>query len=374
MSLILGVLIAESAFSESLSSLLEKLGLAPDNYWVASNGTPVPLTQEINSLVDVNEVLLLRQRPEGFEPVGWFEISQQDRAAAFSSAKKLMLDSSAPSAALTLSGPWVTTDSGTILAAPDVKLVMTFEDVAGVNNWRLTDFNQPSSADSRWAMGDHELVLIATDALGNKGQAGRLDFSIDDRGPNVDWEIRSDPLAKGPKGSVYAPPVAVQLSAADQAGVQLLEIDDGSGWRSVQTGSSLNIQSSGFKARARDGLGNVTQIGASWIYDLDAPQIHVSAAGVAIAENDEIALAVGESIDILVTDDGVGVAESSYRYNRKQRRKLPKTIRFVDRGWYQVEIRAEDKLGNERIRHVDVRTSPRGYRPQRAGRMMDDQP
>ncbi|MFK7955314.1 MAG: hypothetical protein AB8B96_04405 [Lysobacterales bacterium] len=374
MSLILGVLIAESGVAQTPVGLLDKLGLPEGNYWVASNGIPMPLSQLGERSPEMNEVLLLRHHPDGLEPIGWFEISEQDYKAAFASPGKVLVDGSAPTADLSLSGNWLETDTGALVAAPDVKLVLAFEDAAGVNDWTLTDFNKPSSANSRWAPGEHELTLTATDVLGNNGQAGSLNFSVDNSGPSIEWEIRSDALAQGPNGAVYAPPVTVQLSAADHAGIQSLEIDDGGGWQSVNASTSLSIQSSGFRARARDGLGNMTETVADWLYDLEAPQIHISALGVAISDDDEIALPVGEAIDIVVTDDGVGVAEASYRYNRKKRRTLPGAIRFVDRGWYQLQIRAVDKLGNERIRHVDVRTSPRAYRPSRAGRVMGDQP
>ncbi len=360
------ILVVFSAEAQSYS-LLEKLGLADGDYWVASNGVALPLAEFAVPDSQINEVLLLRLAEGGLQPVGWYEVSETDLANAGTSPGQLTLDSEPPQAELKLNGQWIETAAGSTLAAADAKVMLSFQDPAGLRDWVLTDSHRVSSTGNQWAEGAHRLLVRAADGLGNQGTAGRLEFEVDASGPDMSWQILSDSQAQGRAGPIYAPPVSVRLSASDPAGLSLLEVDSGDGWQGVSDQAVISLAASGLRLRGVDGLGNTATAEASWQYDLEAPQIVITVEGQDVAQDNEIVLPVGGVIEINVMDDGVGVDSATYQYNRRPPKALPETIRFVDRGWYQMEIRAQDKLGNLRVRHIDIRTSPRAYRPRRAG-------
>ncbi|MEM7708038.1 MAG: hypothetical protein AAF358_20975 [Pseudomonadota bacterium] len=361
-----------SAASAQSSDLIDRLGLPPGDYWYASNGLAIPLTERSADPAPLNEVLVLRREDGELQPVGWFEITEETQASAPSTATQVTVDGTQPQGSMRLSGSWLTADGGRLMAAPSVRLVLSFKDPAGLDRWVLSDTHPISISGGRWRPGLHQLTALAGDAFGNEGVAAKLSFEVDGAGPELNWAIESEALGEGSRGAVYQPPVSLSLNADDPAGVATLELDRGAGWEVVAAGAPLAISASRASLRATDRLGNTTVSEASWRYDREPPEIRVLAEGVELAEREEVALPVGGVLTILVTDEGAGVENATYRYNGTPPQPLPETIRFVDRGWYQVQLRAIDRLGNERVRHVDVRTSPRRSRPMRAADTMKD--
>ncbi len=317
-------------------------------------------------------MLLLRREDGELSPVGWFEINEETQPRPPTSATRVVVDSAQPQASLRLSGSWLEADDGRLMAAPSVRLILSFEDPAGLDRWLLTDTHPVSIQSGRWQAGVHQLTVLAGDAFGNEGEAATLSFEVDSKGPDLDWAIESEALGKGSGGAIYQPPINLVLAADDPAGIATMALDQGNGWEAVDAGAPVSVSASRVKLRATDRLGNTTVEEASWRYDRQPPQITVLADGVELAEREEVALPVGGVLQILVSDEGAGVESATYRYNGTPPQPLPETIRFVDRGWYQVQLRAVDRLGNERVRHVDVRTSPRRNRPKRAAEALRD--
>ncbi|MEM9531293.1 MAG: hypothetical protein AAGA23_10260 [Pseudomonadota bacterium] len=355
---------SSSTLAQGPAGLPERLGLPPGTYWVAQDGAPVPLEQATPA---GGAVLVLRETDAGFEPAGWFELEAGESGGA-ATGSRLLIDRQGPTAQLRIGGADPAVAGDDLRVGPTTRLSVRLEDPSGVAGWHLRDNHPVSIRDGRWMEGRHEVQMTATDAVGNRTEAPPVSFVVDATGPTINWSIAAEPLAGGTQDPVYAPPVPLQVEASDPAGVARLEFDAGEGWQAA--GPALAIDATEVALRATDELGNESIARASWRFDLAPPEIRVVPVGEGRVTEDEISLPVGGLVRFEITDDGVGVAEASYRYNRKAPRPIPARLRFRDRGWYQLEVRAVDHLGNVAVRYFDVRTSPRGYRPDRARRVL----
>lgn len=355
---------SSSGAAQGLASLPERLGLPPGSYWVAQDGVPVPLQRAAPAN---GAVLVLRETASGFESLGWFELTPEEGGGG-APTSRLLIDRQGPAAELRLGGAAPAAVDG-LRVAPSTRLSVRLEDPSGIAGWQLRDTHPVSIRDGRWVEGRHELEMTVTDAVGNRTQAPPLNFVVDATGPTISWSIAAEPLAGGADNPVYAPPVPLRVEAMDPAGVARLEFDAGLGWQAA--GPALAIDATEVALRATDELGNVSIARARWRFDQAPPEIRVIPVGEGRVSDEEISLPVGGAVRFEITDDGVGVAESSYRYNRKPARPVPSRLRFRDRGWYQLEVRAADHLGNVAVRYFDVRTSPRGYRPPRARQTLE---
>ncbi|MEM6935939.1 MAG: hypothetical protein AAF552_05755, partial [Pseudomonadota bacterium] len=198
-----------SAASAQSSDLIDRLGLPPGDYWYASNGLAIPLTERSADPANLNEVLVLRREDGELQPVGWFEISEETRAGAPTTATRATVDGTQPQGSMRLSGSWLTADGGRLMAAPSVRLVLGFEDPAGLDRWVLSDTHPISISGGRWQPGLHQLTALAGDAFGNEGVAAKLSFEVDGAGPELNWAIESEALGEGSRGAVYQPPVSL---------------------------------------------------------------------------------------------------------------------------------------------------------------------
>ena len=184
-----------------------------------------------------------------------------------------------------------------------------------------------------------QVTITSKDVFGNEN-SWTAEVLTDFKGPEIWWRLQEPAVFSN--NTWYAGANAdAQLMVKDEASVdQVLVNDQVSSIEQVVTDISNNT-----RIKARDQLGNETTAVIDWQQDNSAPQVYFNAD--ALSEDNNIAVSVDEVFELSVQDVGLGLSNAEYFSRSRKWKPLPKKVRFLNRGYYDIRVRAADKAGNE---------------------------
>jgi hypothetical protein len=344
-------------------TIAETLSTAPGDLVAIDGGLALPLDAEMRWSTPGNHWTAVADG----EDVRWaiVEVDGQASGSRFPSAT-VRLDRAPPTARFDIDGPEVPGSPPLISSETTVKALL--EDPSGVVQARLSANGREFPAEhgvSGLSEGPQRVGVQATDGAGNAGLAGELELLVDNSGPRIEWQIERDGRQGADGQTYYTPPVRLEFSALDDgAGVAEITVIDGDQSTAFSESGRVELAASSAIIEATDRLGNRSRIEASWNYDGEGPEIQFLLEDGSRPEENLLRVKPGGKVTIEVSDSGAGVDTVEYRINQRQWKPLAGSIRFVDRGWYQLEVRARDRFGNDSTAYRDVRTgNPRALRP-----------
>lgn len=270
------------------------------------------------------------------------------RRASSSSTQSLLVDVDGPAIQLTWSGAAQSRPDTTIVG-PDTRPTVEVKDGSGVAQVRyvingantVSDLPRPLPADI------NRIDVLATDRLGNRARR-TVNLLVDNDGPDIRIDVLSR-LDNNPEYSQF--PAQLSISMVDEhAEVVAAEPDV----LTLATTQDLQWQEDSIMVSAVDAFGNTSTEQRQWRYDTQGPVARVDYQGVSYAHRETVHVRRGDSVTFSVTDEGAGLEQARYRYNRQTVRRLPQSLSFADRGSYDIRVFMVDKLGNESQQHWRV--------------------
>ena len=348
-------------------------------YAVVGNGLPIPLSEARDRIARLPEnvaVHLLERSGSSLKTLGWY--MKSDLLDVFLSSENpaevnqesdfspldAYVDRKSPVVEFEWSGPSV--QSGNQLRVrPDSRLALRFSDDSGIDSWKAVLEQSGSVPDARWAAGENRLIIFAVDQAGNPGRAGEIAFNVDGEPPRIECRSSEDGQHSNAGKTYYRLPLDLSCTVEDDSGVAAQHYRTGSDWIALPEGE-FTIESAQLTVSAMDRLNQRRTQHLSWPTDDTAPEINLSLPDGGEITDDDVHIKPGDRIRIEVADSGVGIKQARYRYNDQPETDLPDSIRFVDRGWYLLEVTAEDHFGHVTVAEWTVRAgAPRSQRPRK---------
>lgn len=261
--------------------------------------------------------------------------------ASSASTVPLVLDFDGPAIQLTWSGAAQPLTDKTIVG-PQTKPMAEVNDGSGVAQVRyvmdsdvtVSQLPSPLPADLS------RIDLVATDRLGNSARK-TVSLLIDDEGPNINIELLNR-LDNNPEFSHF--PAQLRI-AIDDEHVDVVAVEPDV--LTLAKTQDLRWQEEGIAISSVDALGNTSSERRQWRYDTHGPVATIEYDGATYSHRETVHLKRGDSVTFSVTDEGAGLEQARYRYNRRSLRELPESLVFADRGAYVIRAFLVDKLGNE---------------------------
>lgn len=339
-------------------------------YAVIDQGVPVRWSEAKARLVGqqgLQDILFLRLTEQGFTPLQWQqwepEAGQGETARTVEDTIGLLsIDRRVPTVEFGWQGQ-VTERNGMPHVRPDSQLRLQFSDDSGLDSFKAFVNQTETTPPDLWPEGQQHLIIYATDKSGNAGRAGETRFMVDGSPPDIRCEA-DRPAAV--RAQVYQLPLRLSCMSDDDSGVSAFVMQSGDAWVPVPA-ESFESASAELVLKASDRLGQTRQRTLSWPIDDQPPVIRIDLPDQGRIEGEDIFIDPGQRIAVTIEDAGIGVMEARYRYNNGDWAEIPETIRFLDRGWYLLDIEATDHFGHTTTRYWYVRTgSPRSQRPRRS--------
>jgi hypothetical protein len=262
----------------------------------------------------------------------------------------LAIDAAGPTGEGSWRGPAVDSAHGKVVA-PSARLSFAVQDAAsGVAEWEPQidgAVASPSALEEDWQAGPHRVRLLARDRVGNLATLGPWRFEVDAAGPEISWRVASPGVSASDGRVFYPAEVTLELAASDAlAGVASFENAEDDGVYHLAPPSML-VRGNKIRLRAEDRVGNKSAIEASWLVDVEGPQLTIKGPeGRAVAGGETLGLTLGEKIDLRAEDAGIGLGRATYRLNRSRAQPLPATLCPTFKGRVLLTIEAEDLMGN----------------------------
>jgi len=183
------------------------------------------------------------------------------------------------------------------------------------------------------------VMIQSVDVFGN---ASRWASSLqtDFMGPDIQWHLNQPAVFSGE--TWFAGLTAdANLAVHDDAAVQQILVNgEVSASRDLLAAVENNT-----RIEAKDQLGNVSATVISWQQDQIAPQVYID--GQAVTADNSMEAPIDTVLEVSVADTGLGLVNAEYFSASRRWKPLPKKIKFLNRGYFDVRIRATDKAGNE---------------------------
>lgn len=227
--------------------------------------------------------------------------------------------------------------------------------------YRFEDSDNPVTYNSPVSLSDFNRVSIeysAIDILGNQGNIEKETVFIDGDDPVSSYLITGQRLETG-TGIILGSDAEISFTASDNAsGVAQINYSVNS--ENLQAYSSpVQFRSSGSKIvryEAIDNVGNVESVNIlNLVYDQTAPEIDLSFSESPVSESaTELRILPQTLVTIKSTDRHTEVKSVEYRLDDGGFSTYFRPIPFSESGKFTLTIKAEDLLGNETQKMIDI--------------------
>jgi len=214
---------------------------------------------------------------------------------------------------------------------------------------RLGDLGTPESEFST-------IYYFAVDNVGNEEQKKQFNFSIDTKGPEVQYSWNGNHFESAADAYFIHPDARLNLSASDNK----MEVEQK--WYLLSGGITQNkttyAKPISFPENLRQpvtvSLGAVDELGNQGetrqlkiTMDATEPATTYAIEGKQIASGNSFILGAGATISLSARDAGSGIASTTYQINTQTPRRYTKPIQFRTSGDITLTIGSVDKVGNQ---------------------------
>jgi len=294
-------------------------------------------------------------------PVAWYRFRVVGEATPLRPVA-LAVDARPPEVQLLLEGPWREVDGRTVAGAGVALQVAAEDDAGGIELTLLVD-GEPLPAGAHWVARDDgpvKLALLASDALGNRGERAATEIWLDRTPPQLEWR-RLDGRPGVPEDVFDGRRARIALRASDAlAGVQALSLGGRRHEAAALAGElTVNVDAAGLDYLIEDRVGNRGEGRIALRADTEGPRFVATRNGEPV-DLDNARLQRSDAIRLAAEDDLSGVAracvEASIWYGSC--RELPVDLIGLAPGRYMLEFRAADRLGNRSLQRVPMEVLP----------------
>jgi len=286
---------------------------------------------------------------------------------------RVWIDHKPPTVSIKVGQPSFNKD-GKLLIGENTPFSLASNDATGIQSTQVLLDGKPIGSkrlSGPWPNGEHRLSIVATDKAGNQSQTIERLFNVVSQTPDIQLSLESQGW-QDKQMTYYAAPVQLRIKCSENelfASVQLQTKDH---IQDVECGQTIQTNSTFAKLIAKDVLGQEVEFNKTWNYETLSPEFDIQSNKPIKISRRPVRLKKGNYLSLKANDKQSGINFAKYRINSKHWKDLPVKINLNRRGWYQIELMAEDLAGNQSSKYFEVRTgSPRSIHPKRRALFKD---